>query len=593
MPGPSLPGQRPSSDPDLRLERVGGDRSSALGPALLAGLIVAFMAVALAKPWGTPGLAPTSSAGASVVPIPTNAQGDGRGEVRPRSGGSPAFIPGPLISPTTSAAIRASLTARPAWGVRAVVEPVDAGSGAVEPMIERWIRVDPDGWGSVPVDASTVRSVGVTAPTGTMVLDVRVVAQVGGREHWVDVEPVPGGPPGASVLLLPPRLDSGWALAWPAGSYRLLVLTTSGVVILGVRLAGSGLLEGAAIDASDRLWLGSPGGRWPQLAPDMGPGLFAGVMPEAVVVGVPGPDPAVLSLGGRSTAALGIGSTWLDTISGQPTAVAAHTISGHLPRAVAIGVVAPGGLDVHDGRLMRLLPGAGGGALSAADRARPVIDLLANEPLREAVRFHEPDGRAWEPGVYAILIEGNGPAGRDVLAYVITLLPGSARQIAAPIAAARAWARFAGQWGVAAGLRDPLDAPGRLAIRYAAQQPESITGGAGDFSRRCLEVNLLDRAQPIVGISHPYSVQPDGVGIQRVFLDGSVELPQPAVARSVIPGLTLVAAAEGSTWAPGWYRLLVRSGGTLVSLPVCVGSVDGSHLAVPATAGQRDGLAGP
>jgi hypothetical protein len=63
--------------------------------------------------------------------------------------------------------------------------------------------------------------------------------------------------------------------------------------------------------------------------------------------------------------------------------------------------------------------------------------------------------------------------------------------------------------------------------------------------------------------------------------------PLPAQARSVLPGLSLVGPGEGRTWAPGWYRLLVTDGGVTRALPVCVGEVSGSLLAVPPGAGTR------
>jgi hypothetical protein len=244
---------------------------------------------------------------------------------------------------------------------------------------------------------------------------------------------------------------------------------------------------------------------------------------------------------------------------------------------------------VHGARLVRLLPGTGSGSgiVSADNRARPIVDLLSDRPYREAIRFDEPEGRAWEPGVYAVFVEGNGSAGNDVFAYVITLLPGTARQVAVPLAATRAWARFAGSWGVAAGVAEPIDSPGRLAVRFSPQQPEPLVAGGADFTGRCLEVNLLDTAQAIAGISHPYDVQLDAIGIERVYADGSVRQPLPAQARSVLPGLSLVSPGEGSTWAPGWYRLLVTWGGVTRALPVCIGAVEGNRLAVPPGVGVR------
>ena len=297
----------------------------------------------------------------------------------------------------------------------------------------------------------------------------------------------------------------------------------------------------------------------------------------------------LLTLGGRTTAALGIASAWLDTLAGQPSSIAAHVVTAWLPTAVAIGAAGPPDMVIHGARLVRLMPGSGTGtrALGADNRTRPVVDLLSNRPYREAIRFEEPDGRAWEPGIYAVVVEGGGSAGNDVFAYVITLLPGSARQVAAPLAATRAWARFAGRWGVAAGLAEPIDSPGRLAIRFSAQEPEPVIAGGADYTRRCLEVNLVDSAQAILGISHPYDVQLSAIGIQRVYTDGSVMQPLPAQARSVVPGLSLVGAGEGSTWAPGWYRLLVTEGGVTRALPVCVGEVGGGQLAVPAGVGTR------
>jgi hypothetical protein len=253
---------------------------------------------------------------------------------------------------------------------------------------------------------------------------------------------------------------------------------------------------------------------------------------------------------------------------------------------VVIGAAAPPGTRILAARLARPMPANPIGEPVAVD-VEPVVTSLDQGPGRDVAWFEAPGGRAWPPGVYVVALETTSPAGGGQLLYATTLLPGSARSTSVPLAAARTWSRFAGAWGVAAGLVEPLDGPARLAVRYAAQTPEPVSASGADFSRRCLEVNIVDTATPILGLTHPFDQAPDAIRLERVYLDGTASLPAPSVARSVVPGLTIVAAGEGTAWPPGWYRLVIRTGDAAIALPVCVGEVGGTLLRVPPGAGSR------
>jgi hypothetical protein len=91
----------------------------------------------------------------------------------------------------------------------------------------------------------------------------------------------------------------------------------------------------------------------------------------------------------------------------------------------------------------------------------------------------------------------------------------------------------------------------------------------------------------MLGISHPANAGLDAIGLDRVYRDGTTTWSSPAMAPSIVPGLSIVAAADGASWPPGWYRLLVTAGGRTSVLPVCVGEVSGSTLGVPGSAGDR------
>lgn len=566
------------------MERVGGGRSGSR-PALVVGsLILAFLGLAIAKPWAPPGGDGTASpasppavavASASLGPAP---------EVTRRAVAQAPWAPVPFVAGPVEAipaiAVRAAVRLHETWGVRAVVQPV---GGALE---ERWAAASPETFVTLGTGPAPVRALGVTAPSGLLVLDVRVSAIIGGTERWLDAEPVGGANPGSGYLLRPPRIGADWAAAWPAGTYRLDVLTAAGVGTFGVELAGPAELMVDPRPATQR-WPGAGVTGFPTLPAATAAGVFIGALP--LEPETPNLAPTLMGLGGRQTAGLGYGTAWLDTLSGQASQVTAFGVTAYAPAAVTFGVVAPDGLRVDSGKVVRLRPGLAGGPTGPADRAVGVPTDIEGRAgvVRQAVRFDEPDGRAWEPGTYAILVDGVGPNGHDTVGYLLTLLPGSARTTAVPLAATRAWARFSGRWGIAAGLLEPLDAPGRLAIRYAATPPEAVVSGGADFTTRCLEVNLIDTGLPILGIGHPTGIRPGAVEVQRVYLDGSVSLARPVTALSVLPGLTMVAPPEGSAWSPGWYRMVVHTDTARLGLPVCVGSSGPGYLTVPSDAGTR------
>ncbi len=596
MPGQRVPDDRPAEVSELRLERVGSARGSGLRALVVASVIVGFIGLALAKPWVGP--APSAS-GLSERPSSGPPSDGPAAEIAPLIGDVAPWVATPyVVGPTpvvAAAAVRAAVRSRDDWGIRAVVEE-RASQGIVGSplLVERWQSGGLDQYVAVSTGSAAIRALGVSAPAGVLIVDVRVRALVDGREHWLDVEPVDGGNPGSEILVWPPRVASGWLAAWPAGTYRFEILTAAGIGLLGVQLTGPG--GTLTLPSGDgRVWAGSTAGGAPRGLSAAQAGLWVGVVAAADVASpaatsaVPTSASSVLPLGGRATAGLGYGAAWLDTVAGQGSTVAAYGVTAYLPGAVSLGVVGPDGMSIEDARLVRLHPGPSTASDGGVGRASPVVTTLSRQPLRQSVRFDEPDGAAWEPGSYAIVVEGTVGASHDGVAYMFTLLPGSARHTSAPLAATRAWARFAGRWGIAAGLLDPLDAPGRLAIRYAATGPETILGGGADYTHRCLEVNLVDSTQPILGVGHPAGIRPGAVEVQRVYLDGSVTLARPATALTVLPGLTLVAAGEGSAWAPGWYRLIVHTDTTSISLPVCVGSAGPGYLAVPGDAGLRPG----
>jgi hypothetical protein len=551
--------------------------------------MVVFVGIALLKPWGD---RPEASREQAVdTPPPSHGRSSSADLIAPAeplrgsTWAAVPFVPGP--EPAFDAAVvRANVRARNAWGIRAVVDESAAQGTPGRDLRERWASALPGGGVSPATNGYPIRAMGVTLPAGTVALDVRVTREVRGRERWVDAEPVAGSNPGAAVLFWPPRGANGWPEAWEPGEYRFYILTVDGVVDLAAFLPG-GTVQGDAPATEAPLWNGSVvRGGWLGLDSNLAEGPFAGVIPPDPRAGPDGPLPVVLPLAGRSAATLDLAAAWLGSAAGRdPGGTTPTTASVYLPRAVALGAGAPAGSTIDGARLVRLLPGDPLTRPLVLDDVPGVVTNIDDIPYQDVVRFEAPGGAPWPAGVYAIEVAGSGPGGTAVRSYGITLLPGSARAVPVPLAATRAWARFAGRWGVAAGLLEPLDGPARLAVRYAAQAPEPTVSGAADFSRRCLYVNLIDTAQPILGLGHPVDAAPDSIQVQQVFLDGTRALPAPAVARAVIPGLSLVAAGDGSTWAPGWYRLIVTQGTASSALPFCVGSVTGSVLAVPPQAG--------
>jgi hypothetical protein len=562
--------------------------------AVVVAAMATFLVAAVLKPWGDgarPQLAPPISSPASTPSGDRAAVEHSVPATVVQSGWAAVpFVPGPEpVIP--AAAVQSSLRPHPGWGIRAVVDQApEARSTAGADLAERWTPIDPGGGVSPATNGFPIRALGVTIPAGTMAFDARVLSEVRGHERWRDVEPVGGGSPGASVLLWPPRSSGGWGTAWAPGRYRILVLTPSGVVDFGVYLPGSTASSGPA-DPDARIWNGSEAnGGWLGLDTQLGEGAFAGVIPPDPRGGRDGPLPVVLPLAGRPGSTVDLAEVWLGRDGGAFSSTA--TAKAYLPRAVALGVAAPPGATIASARLIRLLPEGTAGQPTVLEDAPAVVTNIDDEPYREVVRFEAPGGRPWAPGAYAIQLSAMGPSGGRLLRYPITLLPGSARAIPAPLTAIRAWSRFAGSWGVAAGLLEPLEGPPRLAVRHAPQTPEATISGGADFSRKCLEVNLVDAAQPILGIAHPVDWVPDEIAVQRVFLDGTVATAAPSVAPSIVPGLSLVAARDGAAWSPGWYRLILSAPGPTTALPFCVGQVSGSSLLVPPQAGLHAASAG-
>ena len=550
-------------------------------------VMATFVGAALLKPWGdgarpqlgAPSSSPASSPAADVATVDRAAPAR---VVEPGWVAVP-FVPGP--TPAISAtAIQASLRVHAGWGIRTIVDQsTDARSTGAADLAERWAPLNPGGGVSPATNGFPIRALGVTLPAGTIAFDVRVLQDVRGHDRWLDVEPIGGGNPGASVTLWPPRGPQGWATAWGPGQYRILVLTRDGIVDFDVFLPGSTGSTGAA-DPDVPIWNGSEAhGGWLGLDTQLGAGAFAGVIPPEPRIGQDGPLPVVLPLPGGAGSSLDLAGIWLGRDAGA--LAVAGTASAYLPRAVALGAAAPPGSTIESASLVRLLPEGPNGQPIVLHSTFAVVTNIDDEPYREVVRFEAPEGRPWAPGVYVIQITATGPAGSQLAAYPITLLPGSARAVPPALTAARAWSQFAGAWGVAAGLLEPVEGPPRLAIRYAPQTPETMVSGGADFSRRCLEVNLVDAAQPILGLGHPIDWGLDSIQVQRVFVDGTVARAAPAVAQSIVPGLSLVAARDGAAWSPGWYRLILRRADVTTALPFCVGQVAGSSLVVPPQAG--------
>lgn len=509
-------------------------RRRRVDPAILiAAVAVIGIGVAVLKPWGGEGTAaaPTGSAAAELG----SADPTGTAAATDPPAARPVLPPSVLwrqVAPV--------LVPHATWGVRAVVRDPPPGSpgadedGGFTPsdLTERWMPVEPTTEDARPVVLETpdqgVLALGITFPPDDLPLDMRVWLAVENGWAWAGTAPLDPAPGFGGYLMGPPTIRGLVYERWPAGRYRIDVLSGQGIRSLHVALP-------------DRFEV-VPGPDGPAAVPDatlVSP--FAPRFPQRVEPG------AFVVAGGRvvpvpaasASAPLDPATAWRD---GTP--------SVHAPDATGLGVLLPFGAREGVATLHLVAPTEGPAP------GRRAIGVRFDAERAPFVVFRAPRGAAWAPGTYRMDATWTDPGGvASAASYHVTLLPTPDTAPGLVLDAARGFREWAGRDGEVVGM-------------------PSIPG-EDEQDLACLEGNeaVVTDVPTVVGLGHPPGEPPRSVLGQLQF-DGGRLAEQPVlVATEALPGLTLVAPARTDSFVPGVYRLTLEGEDGPRSLLLCAGVI--------------------
>jgi hypothetical protein len=190
----------------------------------------------------------------------------------------------------------------------------------------------------------------------------------------------------------------------------------------------------------------------------------------------------------------------------------------------------------------------------------PVIDHTPRDAAPNAnVMFRPPDGGAWTPGVYRITVRWADSDGLHELSWHAELRAGPVREFPRLLAAARSWARYAGETGVILGTTEPLiGGPRSAVIRLVRLRPDDAAYPVG--SDIGCGGTVIDGNPAILGFAYPDDQYASTVTarILRPFLRRGEQVVMTAAFG--LGGLILVAPARRPILAPGTYRFTVGDG---------------------------------
>ena len=509
-------------------------RRRRLDPVLVGALIVvAAVAAAVVKPWD---LAPTEGDASASAP-PAVASG---------AVGAPAtsapLIPapsdgswtpdGPAVgSPAiTWSQAAAAITAREAWGVRAIVlDPApatnEAPAGASAGLAERWMvaEAQPAQVELGSIDAG-VLALGVTFPPDDLPLDVRIWRATASGWRWLDVPRIGSSPAFGEHLFGPPRVDGVGLPSWPAGSYRVEVLTGAGIREMDVGLANRFDVVPDPLDLPTVTDQTLPSPFAPRLGALRGPGAFVVAEGSAIALDAPEePGPRA----GVDLWRTGVAGAWE-------------------PRANGLGVLLPTGSSEASATLHRVLPVEG-----SVDARRAVGLRFEGDGRSPYVIFRAPGGVPWPAGVYRLDVTWTDASGPRSAAWHVELRPGPPAPSATTLEAARMlWA-------------SPDTGP------VVGFLPDA--GAAHDLSCGEGDPIAIDEAPTIIGLHHEPGASPASI-TASLRLDGGRTVDQPVlVAREALPGLTIVAPANLDRFVTGVHRLAAGEGGDVRASTLCLG----------------------
>jgi hypothetical protein len=357
--------------------------------------------------------------------------------------------------------------------------------------------------------------------------------------EWLDTMPLGASPAIGAFLYGPPRIDGIVRATWPTGAYRIEVLAASGIRHIDVELPDRFEVVPAPAFVPDemRTGLASP------FAPDLGAlgrrGLF--VVQGGLAVAVPV----------RPGTALEPAAAWKDTPRVPGGDDTDRVAAIHAPRANGLGYIFEPDATDATAELVRILP------------ADPLVDARLGIGARfdgndrfPYVILRAPGGLPWGPGIYRMDLAWTDATGPRWASVHMDFRAGQIGPAPTVLGSMRRVAPAAGR-DMVAGVAGPEGLPLDLACT-GERTGESI----------------VSTDPPVVmGLGHPVGAPPTDVRAERVSDAVAVEQPL-LTAREVIPGLTLLAPADGDTFVPGVYRLTVVTEGETRRLTVCAGVTD-------------------
>ena len=506
--------------------------------------IVVALGAAVFKPWGDGRPPAAAGPSAGVIADPSVASDASSAAPTPAATASialPRVIRANTASTLTWSEVEPVLHWHDAWGIRAiVVQPLaDTPLRTRQRLMERWYPLsDPGVRSRVDSNDRAILAIGLTFPPTHTPLDTRFWRETSDGLDWVDTQAIDPVPSGGAYLYVRPGVATGLQRPWEPGSYRIDVLVDGSVRRFGMVIpdrfsnvprpeARPSLRDiGPSVD---------PGS---SLLSDLPVGLFATNNGRAV---------PLAAVAGRPLDEVG---AWLDVDPGTGRRPRSFVASTYLPRATGLGVALPAGAVVTSASVDRLVPEPLPVAPKEVQPENP------SDGPGSLVLFAAPGG-AWTPGVYRLSAVWADAEGVHEDSWHVELRPGPLREAPPLLAAARAWARFAGTTGVILGAAEPLvagdeDLTGLVPLRPAgAAYPISTGIGCGG--------TVIEGRPGILGFAYPADEYASTVQgrILRPFLRRDDQVLMTAAFG--VPGLVLAAPARTSTLPAATYEF--RLGG--------------------------------
>jgi hypothetical protein len=389
-------------------ERLSTGSRRRLDPvAVIAAVVVAGVALAIAKPWaGSDEQARTDPSAASPVassPVvdPSAVAGSTPGE---------APLVGTQEPPIGWTEAELALHEHQTWGIRTLIRDPEPGAAGpamagVAEVVERWQGLTADDLPIGSLDPPIV-ALGLTFPPAETPLDVRIWRAAADGWEWLAADPLPDAP-ADTFLFAPPRVAGGYLAAWPAGRYRLEWLRPDGIERWTVQVqtrSATGQAALAPLRPPDRT-LPSP--LTPDFDVERDQRLFA--VSRGIAAGLP----AV------GTVPLDADATWRQVLATDPSATFDPVASAYLPEANGLGVLLPTDARGASGSIVALGPDGG-----PVDAQRSVGIRFGDDGRAPFVVFRAPGGGTWLPGVYRLDMSWTGAEGPRRTSYHVEVRPG-------------------------------------------------------------------------------------------------------------------------------------------------------------------------